>query len=600
MKEQNMDSDTHYLDFLTFDDNGSGNIRVILQQPHLEVPTLTYIDEQHHETFQCSNIWFGGERPLSSEESNWRYFGTSVLAQLGDNSQQYIYISNSLANFTIHEPVLEFQSKYSAEYDKVVSYVKTANFYYFLDTYILIDDPNDIQYKTFKVPASSIPAGTQHDLIVELIETLHTTGQRFVGSTDIVIPAELASGQTAYNPPPLPLYDQSLLQFAMLNTNEGSRFKVQLNGTIYNHSENSLFTHIHLIPYDEGGIGYHFRAQTVFIGSGSYDNTEVNMKDWLFFGNSLLCELVKPSRQRPGLYVYIGDRIEFFIAERPIKKFIATVGNSGIVYAYAEDEDSVYFFQDNDEGVKKVTKGHFENYTGMGVGDVYASFYDLSDTEKVVVPSVVHSYDRPFAAQVNVGTHIFQIGSVEELYAEDEDIAPAQLLPSQMTSREIASLPTHTVKSTEEMNGLILEEMNAGDVVVFIKDTGGKIFDDQAIVVYKSNGIKTNAVDSIFNIRNPKNPFTRRLMRPEDIVLKRVAVSVSSTPAMVQPSGACKNGKCAIMGGYRVFERKAYTLKKSIRYRRGRRRRTVKRRKMSSYRTRRRKATRKAVTKRTR
>jgi hypothetical protein len=89
-------------------------------------------------------------------------------------------------------------------------------------------------------------------------------------------------------------------------------------------------------------------------------------------------------------------------------------------------------------------------------------------------------------------------------------------------------------------------------------------------------------------------------MRPEDIVLKRVAVSVSSTPAMVQPSGACKNGKCAIMGGYRVFERKAYTLKKSIRYRRGRRRRTVKRRKMSSYRTRRRKATRKAVTKRTR
>ena len=94
-----------------------------------------------------------------------------------------------------------------------------------------------------------------------------------------------------------------------------------------------------------------------------------------------------------------------------------------------------------------------------------------------------------------------------------------------LSAEAIAALPTFTPSLKNYSNGsnaLVMEDMEEGDIIAFIRSSSGQINKAQGIIVYKANGESTKAYIQIFKAKSPKNPFTRESIRKEDIVLKRV------------------------------------------------------------------------------
>lgn len=82
-----------------------------------------------------------------------------------------------------------------------------------------------------------------------------------------------------------------------------------------------------------------FPYEDIFVGQGTYDSLEFCT---FSYGNSLLLHVGGPT------YVYIGEHVVQFESRAPIAAFVATVGNSDVVYAYAIDKaDGHLFFQGN-------------------------------------------------------------------------------------------------------------------------------------------------------------------------------------------------------------------------------------------------------------
>lgn len=82
-----------------------------------------------------------------------------------------------------------------------------------------------------------------------------------------------------------------------------------------------------------------FSYEEIFVGQGTYDSLEFCT---FSYGNSMLLHVHGPT------YVYIGEHVVQFESRAPIAAYVATVGNSDVVYAYALDKaDGCVIFQGN-------------------------------------------------------------------------------------------------------------------------------------------------------------------------------------------------------------------------------------------------------------
>jgi hypothetical protein len=115
--------------------------------------------------------------------------------------------------------------------------------------------------------------------------------------------------------------------------------------------------------------------------------------------------------------------------------------------------------------------------------------------------------------------------------APDASGASDSPFPTTLSAGIVAQLPEHRVTEKENNAAVnanaLLMPMGDDDVIALLRDPAGKVYSDQAIVVYKKEGPTWRATETFTRelLGNKRNPFTRSPIDPvKDIVLHRVKI----------------------------------------------------------------------------